>query len=32
MGMTAAEAEAAKKQYRKARRSFTNKEHLALMK
>ncbi len=32
MGMTAAEAEAAKKQYRKARKSFTSKERLALMK
>jgi hypothetical protein len=32
MGMTAAEEEAAMKQYRKARKSFTNKEHLALMK
>ncbi len=32
MGMTAAEAEVAKKQYRKARKSFTDKECLALMK
>ncbi len=32
MGITAAEEEAAKKQYRKARKSFTNKQHLALMK
>ena len=32
MGMTVAEEEAAKKQYRKARKSFTNKQHLALMK
>jgi hypothetical protein len=32
MGMTAAEAEATKKQYRKARKSFTDKECLALMK
>jgi hypothetical protein len=31
MGMTAAEEEAAKKQYRKARKSFTDKERLALM-
>jgi hypothetical protein len=32
MGMTATEEEAAKKQYRKARKSFTYKERLALMK
>jgi hypothetical protein len=32
MGMTAAEEEAAKEQYRKARKSFTDKECLALMK
>jgi hypothetical protein len=32
MGMTVAEEEAALKQYRKARKSFTNKERLALMK
>ncbi len=32
MGMTAAEEEAAKKQYRKSRKSFTNKQRLALMK
>ncbi len=32
MGMTAAEVEAAKKQYRKKRKSFTNKECLTLMK
>jgi hypothetical protein len=32
MGMTTAEEEAAKKQYRKARKSFTNKERLAIMK
>jgi hypothetical protein len=32
MGMTAAEEEAAKKQYRKSRKSFTNKQCLALMK
>ncbi len=32
MGMTAADEEAAKKQYRKARKSFTDKESLALMK
>ncbi len=32
MGMTVAEEEATKKQYRKARKSFTNKERLALMK
>ncbi len=32
MGMTAAEKEAALKQYRKARKSFTNKERLAPMK
>ena len=31
MGMTAAEEKAAKKQYRKARKSFTNKQRLALM-
>jgi hypothetical protein len=32
MGMTAADEEAAKKQYRKARKSFTDKDCLALMK
>ena len=32
MGMTAAEEEAAKKQYRKSRKSFTNEQCLALMK
>ncbi len=32
MGMTAAEEEAAKKQYRKSRKSFTDKQCLALMK
>ncbi len=32
MGMTAAEKEIAIKQYRKAKKSFTNKERLALMK
>jgi hypothetical protein len=32
MGMTVAEEEAALKQYRKARKSFTNKERLSLMK
>jgi hypothetical protein len=32
MGMTAAEEGAIKKQYKKARKSFTNKERLALMK
>ncbi len=32
MGMTAAEEEATLKQYRKARKSFTDKECLALMK
>ncbi len=32
MGMTAAEEETAKKQYRKSRKSFTNKHRLALMK
>ena len=32
MGMTAAEEEAAKKQYRKSRKSFTDKQRLALMK
>jgi hypothetical protein len=32
MGTTAAEEEAAKKQYRKARKSFTNKQCSALMK
>ncbi len=32
MGMTAAEEKAAKKQYRKSRKSFTDKQPLALMK
>jgi hypothetical protein len=32
MGMTAVEEEVAKKQYRKSRKSFTNKQRLALMK
>jgi hypothetical protein len=32
MGMTVAEEEAAKKQYRKSRKSFTDKQRLALMK
>jgi hypothetical protein len=32
MGMTAAEEEVAKKQYRKSRKSFTDKQCLALMK
>jgi hypothetical protein len=32
MGMNAAEEEAAKKQYRKSRKSFTNEQRLALMK
>jgi hypothetical protein len=32
MGMTAAEEQAAKKQWSKARKLFTNKERLALMK
>jgi hypothetical protein len=32
IGMTVAEEQEAKKQWRKARKSFTNKEHLTLMK
>jgi hypothetical protein len=32
MGMNAAQEEAAKKQYRKSRKSFTSKQCLALMK
>jgi hypothetical protein len=32
MRMTVAEEQEAKKQWRKARKSFTNKEHLTLMK
>jgi hypothetical protein len=32
MGMTVAEEQKAKKQWRKARKSFTNKERLTLMK
>jgi hypothetical protein len=32
MGMTAVEEEAAKKQYKKSRKSFTDKQRLALMK
>ncbi len=32
MGMTVAEEQEAKKQWRKARKSFTDKEHLPLMK
>jgi hypothetical protein len=32
MGMTAAEEEAAKRQYKKAKKSFTDKERLAHMK
>jgi hypothetical protein len=32
MGMNVAEEEAAKKQYRKSRKSFTNEQYLALMK